>query len=170
MGSGRYLPFLPIMLNWIQQTLDTDAGKKRPVAAFGFPRLPHYFSKELLNSASIVITDSLPRPPLSALGLSEGGVAGFGIAFSIPYRPRIGGAPPEPDPRTQTADRSAIPRARLHTGLAAVLPLPKRTREHKMTRDLTEEVHRVLDISRKERPHLWLADRPLFARRPMEVV
>jgi integration host factor subunit beta len=42
-------------------------------------------------------------------------------------------------------------RARLHTGQAAVLPLPESTRKLMMTRaDLTEEVSRALDISRKE--------------------
>jgi hypothetical protein len=71
MASDRYLPFLPVILNWIQQTLDAHAREKRPVASFKFPRLPQYFSEELLNSASVVITDRLPRPPLSALGLTE---------------------------------------------------------------------------------------------------
>jgi len=32
MGSDRYLPFLPIILNWIQQTLD---GSVRAVDAIG---------------------------------------------------------------------------------------------------------------------------------------
>jgi hypothetical protein len=58
-------------LNWIQQKLDAHAGEKRPVASFKFPQLPRYFSVELLNSARVVITDRLPRPPLAALGLVE---------------------------------------------------------------------------------------------------
>lgn len=71
MASDRYLPFLPAILNWIQQTLDAHAREKRPAESFKFPRLPQDFSEELLNSASVVITDRLPRPPLSALGLTE---------------------------------------------------------------------------------------------------
>lgn len=71
MASERYLPFLRIVLNWIQQTLDAHAREKRAVSSFKFPRLPQYFSEELLNGASVVITDRLPRPPLSALGLTE---------------------------------------------------------------------------------------------------
>jgi hypothetical protein len=71
MGPDRYLPYLPRILNWIQQTLDAHAREKRAVPSFKFPRLPQYFSAGLLNSASMVITDNLPRPPLSALGLRE---------------------------------------------------------------------------------------------------
>lgn len=41
------------------------------MASFKFPQLPRYFSVELLNSARVVITDRLPRPPLAALGLVE---------------------------------------------------------------------------------------------------
>jgi hypothetical protein len=71
MGSDRYLPFLPIILKWIQQTLDAHARERRVVASFRFPRLPHYFSAELLNSASVVLTDKLPRPADLSVGLSE---------------------------------------------------------------------------------------------------
>ena len=71
MGPDRYLPFLPTILNWIQQTLDANAADRRPVASFGLPRLPHYFSSELLNRTNVVPTDRLPVPPLSALGLRE---------------------------------------------------------------------------------------------------
>jgi len=71
MGPDRYLPYLPTILNWIQQTLDAHAGNKRPVSSFNFTRLPRYFSERLLNTASVVPTDRLPVPPLSALGLWE---------------------------------------------------------------------------------------------------
>src|ERR1019366_1331489 len=55
MGWDRYLPFLPIILNWIQQTLDAHAHERRPVSSFNFPRLPHYFSEGLLNKAFSVL-------------------------------------------------------------------------------------------------------------------
>lgn len=71
MASDRYAELVPVVLNWIQQTLDDNAGKMRPVVSFKFRRLPRYFSCDLLNSANVVITDRLPTPPLSALGLSE---------------------------------------------------------------------------------------------------
>jgi hypothetical protein len=69
MASDRYAEYLPAILDWIQRTIATHAGEKRAVATFHFPRLPHYFSKNLLDAASVVITDHVPRPPLSALGL-----------------------------------------------------------------------------------------------------
>jgi hypothetical protein len=71
MGSDRFLPFLPIILNWIQQTLDAHAHERRAVSSFKFPRLPRYFSEGLLNTASVVLCDRLSVPPLSALGLRE---------------------------------------------------------------------------------------------------
>ena len=71
MGPDRYLPFLPTILNWIQQTLDAHAGERRAVSSFKFSRLPSYFSEGLLNTASVVPIDRLPVPPLSALGLWE---------------------------------------------------------------------------------------------------
>src|ERR1039457_1978430 len=70
-GSDRYLPFLPIILNWIQQTLDAHAHERRAVASFNFPHLPRYFSEILLNTARVVACDRLPVPPVSALGLRE---------------------------------------------------------------------------------------------------
>jgi hypothetical protein len=86
MGSDRYLPFLPIILNWIQQTLDAHAHERRAVSSFNFSRLPHYFSEGLLNTASVVSSDRPPVPPLSALGLQE--FADFEIqpARGITYR------------------------------------------------------------------------------------
>jgi hypothetical protein len=71
MGSDRYLPFLPFILDWIEQTLDAHAHERRTVSSFNFPRLPRYFSEGLLNTASVVPSDRLPVPPLSALGLRE---------------------------------------------------------------------------------------------------
>src|ERR1035438_6923159 len=71
MGPDRYLPFLPITLNWIQQTLDAHAHERPAVSSFNLPRLPRYFSEGLLNTASVVFSDRPPVPPLSALGLRE---------------------------------------------------------------------------------------------------
>jgi hypothetical protein len=63
--------FLPTVAEWIRRTLEGYSRQKRSVASFKFPRLSKYFSPELLNSASVVVTHPLPVPPLSALGLSE---------------------------------------------------------------------------------------------------
>jgi hypothetical protein len=71
MASSRYAEFLPVIANWIQQTLDASAGMARTVASFQFPRLADYFSEQLLKATNAVITDRLPVPPLSALGLTE---------------------------------------------------------------------------------------------------
>src|ERR1039457_974893 len=71
MGSDRYLPYLPIILDWIQQTLDAHAHERRGVSSFRVSRLPHCFSGGLLSTASVVAAGRPPVPPLSALGLLE---------------------------------------------------------------------------------------------------
>ena len=75
MASDRYAEFLPAISKWIQSTLDAHAGSAKPVASFQFPRLPRYFSEQLLSTTSVVLADPLPVPPLSEWGLSE--FAGF---------------------------------------------------------------------------------------------
>ena len=71
MGSDRYLSLLPLILGWMQQTLDAHAGNRRPVSSFNFPRLSSYFSQDLLKSAGVVVASKVPVPPLAALGLVE---------------------------------------------------------------------------------------------------
>jgi hypothetical protein len=71
MAEDRYAEFLPAILDWIQRTVEAHAGEMRSAASFNLRRLPRYFSPELLNSTAVVITDHLPRPPLSALGLQQ---------------------------------------------------------------------------------------------------
>jgi hypothetical protein len=71
MAANRYVEFLPVIAKWIQETLGTSAGMARSVESFHFPRLPHYFSEQLLRTTNAVITDRLPVPPLTALGLPE---------------------------------------------------------------------------------------------------
>src|ERR1035438_3786524 len=71
MGPDRYRPYLPTILKWIDQTLDAHARERRAVSSFKFPRLQHYFSERLLNTAFVVVIDRVPVPPLSALGLQE---------------------------------------------------------------------------------------------------
>ena len=69
--QDRYAEFLPVIAEWIQQTLDASAGNARYVESFHFARLPNYFSEQLLRTTNVVIADRLPMPPLSELGLNE---------------------------------------------------------------------------------------------------
>ena len=61
----------PVLIGWILQTIAAHAGRARPVAGLGFPRLPAYFSPALLASARVVEVDTLPMPPLSQMGLTQ---------------------------------------------------------------------------------------------------
>ena len=63
------------------------------MASFKFPRLPRYFSDDLLSTTNVVITDRLPVPPLSAWGLAEfaafetqpiGGITNLDTYFLLP--------------------------------------------------------------------------------------
>jgi len=72
---NRYEPFIPVMLDWIERTLESHAASFGTVASFGFRRLPLYFSEAFLDTARVVITNPVPVPPLSKWGLAE--FAGF---------------------------------------------------------------------------------------------
>jgi hypothetical protein len=71
MVPDRYASFLPLILDWIHNTLDRYASASRPVRSFNFSRLPRYLPADILNSTNVVITENPPRPPLASLGLSE---------------------------------------------------------------------------------------------------
>ena len=61
----------PFVRDWISQTLAAHAAKRKSVASFNFPKLPHYYSTDLLSRAKVVFVDKCPVPPLSALGLNQ---------------------------------------------------------------------------------------------------
>jgi len=71
MPETRYARFLPLVLNWIRDTLHACTLRQRSVASFGFERLPMYFRRSLLHTTRVVVTDAPPFPPLAAWGLSE---------------------------------------------------------------------------------------------------
>lgn len=71
MNPDDFRARLPLILHWIQQTLDAHAPMDRPVASLNFPRLPLYFSPATMASAKVVAVDVVPLPPLAALGLSQ---------------------------------------------------------------------------------------------------
>ena len=56
---------------WIDATLQRHRHSARPITSFGFARLPQYFQSQTLSRASVVVLDSLPKPPLTALGLHQ---------------------------------------------------------------------------------------------------
>ena len=41
------------------------------IADLHFPRLPSYYSPEILSLAKVIVIDRVPVPPLSAMGLAE---------------------------------------------------------------------------------------------------
>lgn len=62
---------LPNVCSWIDKILQQHRDVARPVTSFGFSRLPRYFEPSTLSRAHVVVLDSVPTPPLSALGLPQ---------------------------------------------------------------------------------------------------
>ena len=89
MNSELLLAKLPQITWWIDQTLVAHAVEARPVAEFGFKRLPGFFSTALLAHTKVVTLEHVPVPPLVAMGLPE--FAGFeqgdyaGITYKDTY-------------------------------------------------------------------------------------
>lgn len=71
MNTKKLLPLLPLITDWIDQTLASHAGQARTVAEYGFKRLPGFYPADLLESTKVIAVARVPVPPLSTLGLSE---------------------------------------------------------------------------------------------------
>jgi hypothetical protein len=71
MTPEQFQRVFPFVRDWIARTLAASAFKTKPVAALNFPRLPSYYSNDLLARAKVVFVDKCPTPPLSALGLNQ---------------------------------------------------------------------------------------------------
>jgi hypothetical protein len=71
MTPEEFRTLYPLVIGWIQQTLDAHSNEARTISSLGFPRLSRYFSESLLSSTKVVIVERVPMPPLSAMGLSQ---------------------------------------------------------------------------------------------------
>lgn len=60
----------PLLVSWIESTLQTAAPRARPISECGFHRLSSYYSSETLTSTKVVVADRLPLPPLTQMGLT----------------------------------------------------------------------------------------------------
>jgi hypothetical protein len=61
----------PLVTAWIQKTLAEHARMAKPVASFGFNRLPDYYDAQLLASSKVVVVSRVPVPPLSTMRLDR---------------------------------------------------------------------------------------------------
>jgi hypothetical protein len=71
MTPEQFQAVFPHFMAWIRAILNAHASQAEPVAVKGFARLPHYFSRDLLASAKVVVVERVPMPPLTELGLSQ---------------------------------------------------------------------------------------------------
>lgn len=71
MSPEEFQAKLPVILDWIHKTVAAHAPLARVVASLDFPRLPQYFSRELLASSHVIPIEVVPTPPLTAIGLPE---------------------------------------------------------------------------------------------------
>lgn len=68
----EFIPKIPVISSWIDNTIRSHRDLAKPVTSFGFSRLPGYYSERLLSSTSVVIVDGkVPMPPLAQIGLSQ---------------------------------------------------------------------------------------------------
>ncbi len=71
MTEQEFRAVYPLALGWIERTLAQHAAGARPVASFGFNRLPHYYDTPLLESTKVVLAARVPVPPLSVMGFDR---------------------------------------------------------------------------------------------------
>ena len=71
MTEQEFRVVYPLIVGWIKKTLAEHATAARPVASFGFSRLPDYYVAQLLASSKAVVVARVPMPPLSAMGLDR---------------------------------------------------------------------------------------------------
>ncbi|MFY9287914.1 MAG: hypothetical protein WAO98_05375 [Alphaproteobacteria bacterium] len=62
---------LPEITQWIDKTLADYSSQAKIVSELRFPRLPQFYSENLLANAKVVPVTKVPVPPLSQLGLTE---------------------------------------------------------------------------------------------------
>jgi hypothetical protein len=61
---------LPGIRKWIGDTIAQHEQAARSVESFGFTRLACHYSAEPLAAARVVVVDTIPKPPLTAIGLT----------------------------------------------------------------------------------------------------
>jgi hypothetical protein len=71
MAVADFEQALPKIHAWIEDLVDKHRGSATSPQAFGFTRLPNYFAQQTLAAARIVVVDTIPKPPLTALGLNQ---------------------------------------------------------------------------------------------------
>jgi hypothetical protein len=69
MQVNEILARLPAVQNWIDELVERSRPNARPVSELEFKRLGDFYSAETLQRAQCVVTNTIPLPPLTALGL-----------------------------------------------------------------------------------------------------
>lgn len=63
--------FLPKVKSWIDNLLYQYSSQAKRIVDLNFPRLPQYFSNDILEIAKVVYIDYPPQTPLSSMGLTQ---------------------------------------------------------------------------------------------------
>lgn len=67
----RFESALPLLRNWITDTVAAHEGTAIPVSELGFANLCNHFPADLLSRAKAVSTPRVPVPPLTQMGVPE---------------------------------------------------------------------------------------------------
>ena len=63
MTEQEFRKVYPLIAGWIKKTLAEHAAAAKPVASFGFNRLPHYYDAQLLVSSMVVFVPRVSTVP-----------------------------------------------------------------------------------------------------------
>jgi hypothetical protein len=69
MQTNEILARLPAVMSWIEELVARSRPRARPVSELEFKRLGDFYSAETLQRAQYVVTNRIPVPPLTELGL-----------------------------------------------------------------------------------------------------
>jgi hypothetical protein len=61
-------PYLPKAKQWIDNLIEEHSSAAKPLSSFHFPRLPEYFSVDIIANTKVVIMDKMPQIPFENVG------------------------------------------------------------------------------------------------------
>ncbi|HYG35017.1 MAG TPA: hypothetical protein VEC99_09550 [Clostridia bacterium] len=71
MTDQEFQALYPMIIDWVQSTLDEHQDLARPVSSFAFERLSRFYDAGTLANSKVVVLEKVPVPPLSRMGLDR---------------------------------------------------------------------------------------------------
>ena len=68
---AKFRAALPSLVEWINATIAAHETQAKPFSSIWFRSIPKFVPKDLLDRARVVYLPTVPRPPLTSLGIPE---------------------------------------------------------------------------------------------------